>query len=40
MENDCGIQMEDEELIAENFATLRSIGTLIVKKSQQTKTDS
>ena len=34
MESDCGIRVEDEELVAENFATLRSLGDLIDRKSQ------
>ena len=34
MENDLGIRLEDEELIAENFATLRSLDALIASKSQ------
>ena len=34
MESDCGIRVEDEELVAENFATLRSLGELIEKKSE------
>ena len=34
MESDCGIRVEDEELVAENFATLKSIDTLIARKSQ------
>ena len=34
MENDCGIRVEDEELVAENFATLRSLGDLIARKSK------
>lgn len=34
MEGDCGIRIEDEELIAENFATFRNLGELIEKKSQ------
>ena len=34
MESDCGIRVEDEELIAENFATLRSLGDFIAHKSQ------
>ena len=38
MEGDCGIRVEDEELIAENFATLRSLGELIEKKSQSADT--
>lgn len=40
MESDCGIRVEDEELIAENFATLRSLGELIEKKSQSADTSS
>ena len=38
MEGDCGIRVEDEELIADNFATLRSLGELIEKKSQRADT--
>ncbi|MEO8440520.1 MAG: acyl carrier protein [Spartobacteria bacterium] len=34
MESDCGIRVEDEELVAENFATLNSLGALIEQKSQ------
>jgi acyl carrier protein len=34
MESDLGIRVEDEELLAENFATLRALGALIVSKSQ------
>lgn len=34
MESDCGIRVEDEELVAENFATMRSLEELIEKKSQ------
>ena len=34
METDCGIRVEDEELVAENFATLRSLGDLIARKSK------
>lgn len=34
MESDCNIRVEDEELIAENFATLRNLGKLIAEKSQ------
>lgn len=34
MESDCGIRVEDEELIAENFANLRSLGDLIASKAQ------
>jgi acyl carrier protein len=40
MESDCGIRVEDEELIADNFATLRSLGELIEKKSQSADTSS
>jgi acyl carrier protein len=32
LETDCGIRIEDEELIAENFATLRKLGALIESK--------
>jgi acyl carrier protein len=38
MESDCGIRVEDEELVAENFATLRSLGDLIDRKSQGAET--
>jgi acyl carrier protein len=38
MESDCGIRVEDEELIAENFATLRSLGDLIASKVQNAQT--
>ena len=34
MESDCGIRVEDEELVAENFANLRSLDSLIATKSQ------
>lgn len=34
MENECGIRVQDEELVAENFATLRSLGELLEKKSE------
>ena len=34
MESDCGIRVEDEELVADNFATLRSLGELVSRKSQ------
>jgi acyl carrier protein len=34
MESDCGIRVEDEELVAENFASLRSLGDLISQKAQ------
>lgn len=33
MESDLGIRVEDEELLAENFATLRSLGELLASKS-------
>jgi acyl carrier protein len=34
LETDCGIRIEDEELIAENFTTLRKLGELIASKSE------
>ena len=34
LESDLGIRIEDEELLAENFATLRSLGTLLESKSK------
>ena len=33
LESDLGIRVEDEELIAENFATLRKVGELIATKT-------
>jgi acyl carrier protein len=33
LENDFGYRIEDEELIAENFATLRSLGQLLATKT-------
>ena len=33
MENDLGIRVDDEELLAENFATLRTLDALIASKS-------
>lgn len=33
MENDLGIRIEDEELLAENFATLRALGDLLARKA-------
>ena len=33
MESDLGIRVEDEELLAENFATLRTLNALIASKS-------
>jgi len=34
MESDLGIRVEDEELLAENFATLRSLDAWIASKSR------
>ncbi len=34
LETDLGIQIDDEELIAENFETLRKLGELIASKSK------
>ncbi|MEO7723845.1 MAG: acyl carrier protein [Chthoniobacterales bacterium] len=34
MESDCGIRVEDEELVAENFATLRALEELVEKKTE------
>ena len=33
LDNDCGIRIEDEEYVADNFATLRRLGELIASKS-------
>jgi acyl carrier protein len=33
MESDLGIRVEDEELLAENFSTLRALDALIASKS-------
>lgn len=33
LENDLGIRIEDEEIIAENFMTLRRIGQLLAPKT-------
>jgi len=33
LENDLGYRVEDEELIAENFATLRQVGELLATKT-------
>lgn len=33
MESDLGIRIEDEELLAENFATLRALGNLLEAKA-------
>ena len=38
LENDLGYRVEDEELIAENFATLRSLGELLATKTQTAPT--
>jgi acyl carrier protein len=38
LENDLGYRVEDEELIAENFATLRSLGELLATKTQTVPT--
>ncbi len=40
MESDCGIRVEDEELVAENFTTLRSLSELMAKKSEDAETPS
>lgn len=40
MESDCGIRVEDEELVAENFTTLRSLEEFLAKKSQGAETPS
>jgi acyl carrier protein len=31
MESDCGIRVEDEELVAENFASLNALRALIAR---------
>jgi acyl carrier protein len=36
LETDLGIRIDDEELIAENFATLRKLGELIASKPRAT----
>ncbi len=33
LENDLGIRIEDEELLAENFATTRTLQTLLAAKA-------
>jgi acyl carrier protein len=33
LESDLGVRVEDEELIAENFATLRKVGELLSTKT-------
>lgn len=34
LENDLGIRIEDEELLAENFATMRSLADLLELKAK------
>lgn len=34
LESDLGIRIEDEELLAENFATLRALGNLLESKAK------
>jgi len=34
LENDIGYRIEDEELVAENFATMRTIGELLKVKAR------
>ena len=34
LENDIGYRIEDEELVAENFATVRTIGELLKVKAR------
>jgi acyl carrier protein len=38
LESDLGIRIEDEELIAENFATLRQLGELLATKTPTAST--
>ena len=38
LESDLGYRVEDEELIAENFATLRKLGELLATKTPTTST--
>ena len=38
LESDLGIRVEDEELIADNFATLRTLGELLATKTPTTPT--
>jgi acyl carrier protein len=40
MESDCGIRVEDEELVAENFASLGNLGKLIARKAEGAQTSS
>src|SRR6266446_1707161 len=39
LESDLGIRVEDEELIAENFATLRKVGELLSTKTPTVPTE-
>ena len=39
LEKDLGIMVEDEELIAENFATLRKVGELLSTKTPTVPTE-
>ena len=34
LENEFGYRIEDQELVPENFATLRQLGALLAKKTQ------
>ena len=34
LESDLGIRIEDEELLAENFATMRALGNLLETKAR------
>ena len=36
LESDLGIRIEDEELVADNFATLRKLGDLLATKTPAT----
>ena len=36
LESDLGIRIEDEELVADNFATLRKLGELLATKAAAT----
>ena len=38
LETDLGIRIEDEELLAENFATMRALGDLLETKSKTAET--
>ncbi len=39
LESDLGYRVEDEELIAENFATLRQLGELLATKTPTAPTE-